>query len=211
MQTEQEVLFPEIKTWINHLETSKLNRKRIEILEELGKKLLPNFKNQNLPDFHFLCTHNSRRSQISQAITKVLAIHYGLSINCFSGGTVETSFHPNAIDCLQSIGFKIEKKEILENQWRYQLHFSQEIDGLPMWSKLLDDPYNPKKNFIAIFTCDQAAETCPVVSGSLYNAKLGHSDPKIFDGTANEKEGYLKCAVDIATEMKWLFHFLASN
>ena len=51
----------------------------------------------------FICTHNSRRSQMAEAWARVAAYHFGLAdIQVYSGGTEVTAFHPNAVRALRS-------------------------------------------------------------------------------------------------------------
>src|SRR5690606_25567344 len=53
----------------------------------------------------FICTHNSRRSHLSQIWAHVAAEYYGLvGVETFSGGTEATAFNPRAVAAMQRCG-----------------------------------------------------------------------------------------------------------
>ncbi len=56
----------------------------------------------------FICTHNSRRSHLSQIWAQVAAEYYGLDgVETYSGGTEATAFNPRAVAAMQRCGLKI--------------------------------------------------------------------------------------------------------
>jgi len=56
----------------------------------------------------FICTHNSRRSQLAQIWAKTAADYYGLKgVETYSGGTETTAFNPRAVAALRRAGFRI--------------------------------------------------------------------------------------------------------
>ena len=56
----------------------------------------------------FICTHNSRRSHLSQIWAQVAAEYFGISkVETFSGGTEATAFNPRAVAAMQRCGLKI--------------------------------------------------------------------------------------------------------
>ena len=81
------------------------------------KRLIENVSNyikrSKNPEIVFVCTHNSRRSQMSQVWATVAAQYYKLvSTHYYSAGTESSAFHPNAIDALKRTGFTISFEEI---------------------------------------------------------------------------------------------------
>jgi ATP-dependent Clp protease ATP-binding subunit ClpX len=64
----------------------------------------------------FICTHNSRRSQIARLWAQAAAHHYGVTgVETFSGGTEATAFEPRAVAALCRAGFRIERVTEGEN------------------------------------------------------------------------------------------------
>src|SRR5687768_12192947 len=55
---------------------------------------------------NFICTHNSRRSHISQIWAQTAAYYYGIrNVETFSGGTEATAFNPRAVTAMKQAGF----------------------------------------------------------------------------------------------------------
>jgi arsenate reductase len=117
-----------------------------------------NNKNRNVL---FLCTGNSCRSQIAEAI-----VNASLSDNwrAFSAGTVPAGYvHPKAIQVLEEIGITHEGQSKSAEQFR-------DID--------FD---------LVVTVCDDAAENCPVWLGKGGRIHLGFPDPAKAAGTDEEK------------------------
>ncbi len=56
----------------------------------------------------FVCTHNSRRSQMAQLWAGVGAQRYGVDARTYSGGTEATAFNERAVESMRRAGFAIE-------------------------------------------------------------------------------------------------------
>ena len=166
-------------------------RKKIDA--EAGAKLL------------FICTHNSRRSHMSQLWARVAAHYYQIPhVQTFSGGTEATAFHPKAVAALQRAGLAIDKKTEGNNP-RYQVRWDDHASEQEVFSKRYDDPVNPPAGFAAIMTCSQADEACPWVAGAALRVPLPYPDPKEADSTPEETARYDECSQQIATEMLYCF------
>ena len=166
-------------------------RERIDT--EAGAKLL------------FICTHNSRRSHMSQLWARVAADYYKVpNVHTFSGGTEATAFHPKAVAALQRAGLAIDKKTEGNNP-RYQVRWDDHASEQEVFSKRYDVPANPPAGFAAIMTCSQADEACPWVAGAALRVPLPYPDPKEADGTLEETAHYDECSQRIATEMLYCF------
>ncbi len=153
----------------------------------------------------FICTHNSRRSHFTQIIAKAIADHNGLAgIHTYSGGTEATAMHPNVVTALTSIGFEVAIQEPGDNP-RYAIHYAQGVPPIVAWSKVYTDEVNPKRDFLAVMTCSEADEACPMVFGAAQRVSLPYEDPKKSDGTAQQAEVYLSRATHIATELWYIF------
>ncbi len=161
-------------------------------------------------DLVFICTHNSRRSHISQIWARALAWKFGLGrVRCFSGGTEATAFHPNAIRALRELGFSIEMKENGDNP-RYNVSFAGSAPSIEAFSKTFNDGFNPANGFAAIMTCNDADEACPVVFGAAERFSLPYLDPKRADGTEHEADEYRERSLHIGAEMLFVMRHASS-
>jgi arsenate reductase (thioredoxin) len=104
----------------------------------------------------FVCTHNSARSQIAEAL---LAHYGGKDFEVASAGTEATRVNPFAIRVLGELG----------------------IDWSGARSKLIDEFLDQRFDYV-ITVCDRARETCPVFPGSENTLHWGLDDPSEVDG-----------------------------
>ena len=152
----------------------------------------------------FICTHNSRRSHLSQLWSAAAAAYYGVKgVHTFSGGTESTAFNPRAVAAIQRAGFKVEKGA--GDNPHYQVSFSDEAQAQECFSKKYSDAANPQQNFAAIMTCSHADQNCPLVAGAVLRVSLPYVDPKASDGSPEEAATYDERTAQIATEMLYLF------
>jgi arsenate reductase len=154
---------------------------------------------------NFICTHNSRRSHISQIWAQTAAYYYEINnVETFSGGTEATAFNPRAVTAMKQAGFDISTiKE--GNNPVYKVTYSDNAPALTVFSKKYDDDFNPKKDFAAIMTCSHADENCPLVSGASARIALTYNDPKDFDGTPQETAKYSERVHEIGREILYAF------
>ncbi len=159
----------------------------------------------------FICTHNSRRSHMSQIWATAAAEYYGIKgISSFSGGTEVSAFNPRAIKALTAAGFVITKKTDGINP-TYEVEFSNNAKPIIAFSKKYIDASNPTSNFAAIMTCSHADENCPIVYGASVKIAIPYQDPKEADGKSNETEIYAERCKQIATEMLYVFWLVHAN
>lgn len=114
----------------------------------------------------FLCTHNSARSIIAEAVMNKLGAG---RFKAYSAGSQPSGrVHPYALDMLGKLGYDISNMR--SKSW-------EEFTA----------PEAPQLDFV--FTvCDNAAnETCPVWPGQPISAHWGLPDPSIAQGTDSEK------------------------
>jgi len=88
---------------------------------------------------------------------------------------------------------------------RYLVHFPGAEDGIRVFSKKYEDSPNPINNFVAVMTCSDADEACPMVEGAVSRFAITYEDPKAYDGTAEEMARYEERSQQIAREMLFLF------
>lgn len=152
----------------------------------------------------FICTHNSRRSHLSQIWAEAAAQYYGIAdhVNNYSGGTEATAFNPRAVAAIERAGFSVENPGG-ENP-HYKVSYASGGPNIECFSKKYDDPANPSENFAAIMTCSDADKNCPFIPGASLRVPIPYEDPKNSDGTPEESETYDARCRQIATEIFYL-------
>ena len=159
---------------------------------------------QDLPiQLNFICTHNSRRSQLAQIWAQTISAYFGIETLCFSGGVEITAFNENAVNAIKAAGFKIEATG--NTNPIYEVSYSDSVTGIKAFSKKFDDAPNPNSSFAAIMTCSHADENCPFIPGAEIRIPVRYDDPKAFDGTDLMEAKYLERSKEIATEMLYVF------
>jgi arsenate reductase len=154
---------------------------------------------------NLICTHNSRRSHLSQIWAQTMAFHFGIkNVFCYSGGTEATALFPKVAETLLNQGFEIQKISDSENPV-YAIKFDENQHPIIGFSKSYFDDFNPKSNFAAIMTCNNADEGCPMVFGAETRFPIKYDDPKAFDGTELMNEKYKERSLQIASEMHYVF------
>lgn len=151
-------------------------------------------------DLIFICTHNSRRSHLSQVWAQTAADWYSVrNITTYSGGTEATAFNPRAVAALKRAGFDIHRPE--GSNPKYIVRNGINRKELICFSKKYSDESNPQSGFVAVMTCSDADQRCPVVSGASARFSLPYVDPKEADDTDQEQARYDERCAQIATEM----------
>ena len=196
-------LLPNIEEFISSISVDSISNKRKAVLQPLIDYIQHKQDQNEVTQLNFICTHNSRRSQLTQAWTKVLAVHFGIQIESFSGGVEVTAFNQSAINALINNGFKAELEG--ETNPKVSLTFSENHTPLVMFSKKFDDAINPVEGFAAIMTCSDADANCPFIAGAERRIPVKYDDPKLFDGTPEEAAKYAERSLQIATEMFYVF------
>ena len=158
----------------------------------------------------FICTHNSRRSQLSQVWASVAAAYYGVpGLEAYSGGTEATAFNPRAVASLERAGVSISSADPDASNPVYAVTFAADQPPLQAFSKRYADPPNPQTDFAAVMTCSDADASCPFVKGAELRVALPYVDPKASDGTPAEATTYDERRDQIAREMFDLFETVA--
>ncbi|MGS2738167.1 arsenate-mycothiol transferase ArsC [Sinomicrobium sp. M5D2P17] len=154
---------------------------------------------------NFICTHNSRRSHLSQVWAQTLAHYFNIrNVYCYSGGTEATALYPMVTEVLEDTGFKVDKLSQDSNPV-YAIKYSDNEHPVIGFSKKLDDGFNPASGFAAVMTCSQADGGCPFIAGAEKRVPVTFEDPKIYDGTPQQKEKYHERSLQIATELFYVF------
>ena len=201
----KETLLPKIKEVTLSFNFEEITFERKNILQPLIDFIQLKVKNREDIRLNFICTHNSRRSHLSQIWAQTAAHYYGIkNVFCYSGGTEATALFPKVAETLKNTGFKIQKLSE-ENNPVYAIKFAE--NGYPVigFSKTYDDEFNPESGFAAIMTCSQADGGCPFITGAEKRIPITFDDPKAFDNTPQQAEKYQERSLQIATEMFYVF------
>ncbi|MDD8024927.1 MAG: arsenate reductase ArsC [Acidobacteriota bacterium] len=108
----------------------------------------------------FLCTANSARSQIAEALVNH---DLGDRFAAFSAGTAPAAPRQEALEVLAELG----------------------IDHAQARSKSMDEFAGQTFDFV-ITLCDGANETCPLFFGGVRREHIGFPDPALATGTPDE-------------------------
>lgn len=190
-------------------EFEQIPEERKVLLEKLANYIRTQKQKPGQVALNFICTHNSRRSHLSQIWAATALAYYGVGeVQTFSGGTEATAFHPNAVTALQRAGFQIHNPG--GDNPHYQVSFAEEEPVIECFSKVYNDPFNPGKDFAAIMTCSDADENCPYIPGASFRLALTYEDPKIADGTPWAIEKYDATVRRIARELLYACSLIKS-
>jgi arsenate reductase len=133
----------------------------------------------------FICTHNSARSQMAEAMLRTWA---GDAFEAFSAGTEATSVRPQAIAVMDEIGIDISGQQ------------SKRLD------RYLNEPFD-----WVITVCDTARQNCPVFLRVEQTAHWGVDDPTEATGTdADLLEAFRRARDDLRNRIR-LFIAAASR
>ena len=200
-----------IREIIAQLSTERISEERKRILQPLIEFISSKISKNEEIRLNFICTHNSRRSHLSQIWAQTMANYYQIeNVFCYSGGTEATAMFPKISETLTNQGFEILKLSETENPV-YAVKFAENEHAVICFSKKYDDDFNPMSTFAAILTCDSADENCPIVYGAEARIPIKYEDPKKSDGTPEMNETYFNRSLEIATEMKFVFENLRKS
>ena len=95
----------------NHIQkfaAQNISDERKEILQSLIDYVKVKAGNGDTIRLNFICTHNSRRSHLSQIWAQAMAFHFEVkNVFCYSGGTEATALFPKVVETLNHQGFQI--------------------------------------------------------------------------------------------------------
>lgn len=153
----------------------------------------------------FICTHNSRRSHLSQIWAQLAANYYGFKeVITYSGGTEATAFFQSGIDAIKHAGIEVIKLSEGINPV-YAVNYSETAHPVICFSKKYNDSFNPQSNFAAIMTCNNADINCPFIPNATERISIKYEDPKVADGTPQQLQKYIERSEQIAREMLYVF------
>jgi protein-tyrosine-phosphatase/DNA-binding transcriptional ArsR family regulator len=133
----------------------------------------------------FLCTHNSARSQMAEAIMRQMG---GPMVEVYSAGTEPSSIHPNAVAVLASMN----------------------IDASAARSKHLDEYADQRFDYI-VTVCDRVREACPVFPGDPEQIHWSFPDPAAVEGEEEKYRAFAKTAQELTTRVRFLLNVIANE
>lgn len=203
MKTLKSSLFTDVQQTLSELPTVLKERK--DVLQPLVSYIQEKLNNKEVINLNFICTHNSRRSHLSQVWAQTMAFYYQIpNVYSYSGGTETTAINATVVNTLVDSGFQIQQLSDGTNPI-YAIKYADNTSPIIGFSKKYDNDFNPASTFCAILTCSQADEGCPFIPGAEKRIPVTYEDPKLYDGTPYKKQKYLERSLQIAAEMQYVF------
>jgi thioredoxin type arsenate reductase len=131
----------------------------------------------------FLCTHNSARSQMAEAILR----HLGRErMEVYSAGTEVTRVHPLAIEAMAAKGIDISSQR----------------------SKHMDEFIGQPFDYV-VTVCDNARESCPIFPGDPERIHWSIPDPSTVEGDDETKlKAFCVAADELMTRIRYLLQLI---
>lgn len=195
--------------WTSQGKPTTITPQRDQVMKDLASWMSEKHQKNETINLIFVCTHNSRRSHMSQLWAQAAARYLGLDhVRTYSGGTEATAFNPRSVRALSQHGFVIiNTKERVENPI-YETSIAAEGPSVLSFSKKFGHESNPKENFAAVMVCSDADTKCPFVPGATTRVALPYIDPKQSDNTPQESTTYLAKSEEIGREMLWMMSLI---
>lgn len=133
----------------------------------------------------FLCTHNSARSQMAEAILRHVG---GSKVEVYSAGSEPGRVHPVAIQTLTAMGISTE--------------------GLT--SKHLKEFLGQRFDYV-ITVCDSARESCPVFPGNPMQIHWSYPDPSAVQEPKERLNTFREIASDLVSRNNSLLALIEAD
>jgi len=199
-------LHPELHVYLEEhaQESERIPAQRQTELQHLAELLAEQHRAHHRLDLLFVCTHNSRRSQMGQLWAWAAAQQADIpGVVTHSGGTEGTAFNPRAVAALRRAGWPLVQTTFTPNP-TYLTSVSDSLAPVQLWSKRFEDAAVTPQAFTALMVCAEADAACPVVPGAAARFSLPYIDPKRADNTPEEAAAYDATCAEIAREMVYL-------
>jgi protein-tyrosine-phosphatase/DNA-binding transcriptional ArsR family regulator len=126
----------------------------------------------------FLCTHNSARSQMAEAILRHMG---GEQVEVYSAGSAPTTVHPDAAAVLREMG----------------------IDPTGLSAKPLDAFTSESFDYI-ITLCDRVREQCPSFPADPAQIHWSIPDPTLIEDPDQRRAAFREVARELQTRIRYL-------
>ena len=205
VKLNNKTMFQNLNTTIESISKTTITEERKVVLQPLIDFIQTKVDTQQSIRLNFICTHNSRRSHLSQIWAQTMAFHFGIrNVFCYSGGTEATVMFPKVGETLTNQGFQIQQLSS-DNNPVYAVKFDENEAAIVCFSKTFDNAFNPNSEFAAIMTCSSADAGCPFIAGAEKRLPIRYEDPKAFDGTDLMDAKYAERSLEIASELYFVF------
>jgi protein-tyrosine-phosphatase len=151
------------------------------LIQEREDSALPGIADKSTPTrILFLCTENSARSQMAEALLRHLS--HG-TIEAFSAGSLAASeIHPLAIRVIGAIGVDISQQ--------YPKHF---------------EVFQGQQFDVIVTVCDRMLETCPTFPDDPERIHWSFPDPALVQGTEQEQiHAFEQTSIQLTTRIRFL-------
>ncbi len=197
-------LFDRLQATVDVVLKMRIAPERLAVLEMLVAYIQEKRNAGAELNLNFICTHNSRRSQMAEVWAQTAASYCGVQANCFSGGMEVTAFNERAVASMERSGFEVTASGQIHNP-EHVVVAGPGYTPIRCFSKVFDDPANAATPFAAVMTCSHADENCPYIPGAEKRIPVRYEDPKAFDDTPDEATAYDERSMQIAAEMFYVF------
>lgn len=200
---EPAALLPRLRAYVAEVtaELGQVPPERQEVLRDIAGVMVAELRAGRDALATFICTHNSRRSHLSQIWLQTAAAWYGLErVRAYSGGTEVTACNCRTVLALRRAGFAVTDATRGENPV-YLVRYASNRPPVRAWSKLYHAGGNPRRGFIALMTCSVADRSCPKVEGAIARFAIHYADPRLCDDLPTETAAYDARCREIAREM----------
>ena len=205
VKLNNKTMFQNLNTTIESISKTTITEERKVVLQPLIDFIQTKVDTQQSIRLNFICSHNSRRSHLSQIWAQTMAFHFGIrNVFCYSGGTEATAMFPKVGETLSNQGFQIQQLSS-DNNPVYAVKFDENEAAIVCFSKTFDNAFNPNSEFAAIMTCSSADAGCPFIAGAEKRLPIRYEDPKAFDGTNLMDAKYAERSLEIASELYFVF------
>lgn len=131
----------------------------------------------------FLCTENSARSQMAEALVRHLSKG---KVEAFSAGSHPTSLHPYAVQTLATMGIDISQQQ----SKHYNQYLGQSFDRI-------------------VTVCDRVRESCPNFPGDPERIHWSFPDPAAQEGSEEAKyHAFEQTALQLTNRIRFLLILL---
>lgn len=132
-----------------------------------------------------ICTHNSARSQMAEALLRSMGQGH---VTVMSAGSYASQVHPLAIETMNNYGLDISKQT----------------------SKTLTQFLGETFDYV-ITVCDHAREVCPVFPGETQNIHWSFPDPAAVKQDDARKQAFLDTAAELRTRISYFLYMVAQQ
>src|SRR5512140_1600387 len=149
-------LLPALQPYVQQVagEVDTVSSERKVVLDEVAARIVARLEAGKPAQLTFICTHNSRRSHMSQIWAQTAAYYYGINgVQAFSGGTQTTACNCRTVAAMRRVGFDIADATTSGDNPIYVVRYAEDRPAIRAYSKLYNGDGNPSREFIALMTC----------------------------------------------------------